>query len=53
MSPSELGKMVYDLRVQEYKQHGISDVSCDEDYRTIHVQTGESSNTITIQPTKD
>jgi hypothetical protein len=49
MPQSELGKLIYDFLAQEYKKHGIADVSCDEDYCTIHVQTGEQF-VITIKP---
>ena len=50
MTPSDLGKLVFNFLSQHYEKHGITEISCDEDYCTIHVQTSsEESNTIIIR----
>jgi hypothetical protein len=53
MTPSEVGRIVFSLLSRSYSKtgenyHGLTEVSCDEDYRTIHVQT-DSEHTVTIK----
>ena len=45
MSPSEIGKMIFDFLTREFG-NTFTEISCDEDYRTIHVQT--SSENVTV-----
>jgi hypothetical protein len=49
MPASELGKLIYDFLAQQYGTT-FTEVSCDEDYCTIHVQTSSVElNTIIIK----
>jgi hypothetical protein len=53
MTVQELGKRIYSLCERIYAQDPSIEVSCDEDYCTIHVQSDGKTHKITIETEKE